>query len=281
MRIRVDLQTISMVGSQSSDTQHALHEDLQTSLVRYHDDISNSVAQMCAQVNDRVENVEKLLRAQASQLEKSQTNQLGATYGDPASYIRQFPRPRRRGTQHPMDSNPNDICVRVTQYNACRAGCPCKCHIQTRSSSPGLVDRVFGQMFVGYAGVPFLNPKCNIASCENSQAADVSFEYWFPLGFVWSQIIRFRLIYQPNVGPQFELRSLRRVPDNAQCVTFALNGNVEGLKDLFRRGLASPRDISTTRGYSVLRASSTLQSTADTALTYSIVGDVWETISDV
>jgi len=28
---------------------------------------------------------------------------------------------------------------------------------------------------------------------------------------------------------------------------------MEGLKDLFKRGLASPRDVSTTRGYSVLR----------------------------
>ncbi|MCJ1308975.1 hypothetical protein MMC25_002630 [Agyrium rufum] len=56
-----------------------------------------------------------------------------------------------------------------------------------------------------------------------------------------------------HVGPQFALSSLRRVPDSAQCVNFALNGNVEGLKDLFQRGLASPRDVSSTRGYSMLR----------------------------
>ncbi len=52
------------------------------------------------------------------------------------------------------------------------------------------------------------------------------------------------------------LSTLRRVPDSAQSVNFALNGNIEGLKDLFIRGLASPRDVSTTRGYSVLRVSS-------------------------
>ncbi|KAJ5951075.1 uncharacterized protein N7479_009488 [Penicillium vulpinum] len=33
----------------------------------------------------------------------------------------------------------------------------------------------------------------------------------------------------------------------------ALNGNIDGLKYLFSKGLASPRDVSTTRGYSVLR----------------------------
>lgn len=36
-------------------------------------------------------------------------------------------------------------------------------------------------------------------------------------------------------------------------VNFALNGNIDGLKDLFKKGLASPQDVSTTRGYSVLR----------------------------
>ncbi|KAL8647736.1 MAG: hypothetical protein Q9226_006311 [Calogaya cf. arnoldii] len=46
---------------------------------------------------------------------------------------------------------------------------------------------------------------------------------------------------------------LRRVPDSAPCVKFALDGNIDGLKDLFKRGLASPKDVSSTRGYSILR----------------------------
>ena len=32
-----------------------------------------------------------------------------------------------------------------------------------------------------------------------------------------------------------------------------MKGDIEGLKLLFPNGLASPRDVSTTRGYSVLR----------------------------
>ena len=143
--------------------------------------------------------------------------------------------------------------MRVTQRGACRPGCPCNCHLQTRSSTPGLLDRVFGQMFVGYAGLPFVSAKCDKESCQTSQAAHVSVEYWFPLGFAWSKIFRFQLTYQARIGPQFELSTLRRVPDSAQCVNFALNGNIDGLKDLFKRNLASPRDVSTTRGYSVLR----------------------------
>ncbi|KAJ4151006.1 hypothetical protein LMH87_011727 [Akanthomyces muscarius] len=42
-------------------------------------------------------------------------------------------------------------------------------------------------------------------------------------------------------------------PDDAQCINFAISGNITGLQHLFNSGLASARDISTTRGYSLLR----------------------------
>jgi ankyrin repeat protein len=49
------------------------------------------------------------------------------------------------------------------------------------------------------------------------------------------------------------LEALRRVPDASQCVSFAQTGNIDGLKYLFRHGLASPRDVSDSRGYTLLR----------------------------
>lgn len=55
------------------------------------------------------------------------------------------------------------------------------------------------------------------------------------------------------IGTLLQLDTLRRIPDTAQCVKFALSGDIEGLKYLFEKGLASPRDVSTTRGYSVLQ----------------------------
>ena len=173
-------------------------------------------------------------------------------YGHRSSYPGALP-PNRKHTQHLSSGSSEGVGMRVTQRGICRSGCLCSCHLQSRSSTPRLVDCVFGQMLVGYAGLPFVNAKCDINSCEKSQAAHISVEYWFPLGFAWSKILRLQLNYQARIGPQFELSTLRRVPDSAQCVKFALNGNVGGLKDLFRRKLASPWDVSTTRGYSVLR----------------------------
>lgn len=251
-RIRVDLETISTASSNSAQIQLSMEENLQNSFVRHRDDLTESLAYIYQQVDQRIGNVEGLLKVQAAQMQASQLNQLGNSYGRRPSYSRPTP-PARKETQHQESKNSEDVGMRVTHYGACRPGCPCRCHIQIRSSTPGLIDRVFGQMFVGYAGLPLVNAKCDTDSCEKNQAAQVSVEYWFPLGFVWSKILRLQLTYQPHIGPQFELSTLRRVPDSAQCVNFALNGNIDGLKDLFKRGLASPQDVSTTRGYSVLR----------------------------
>ena len=252
MRIRVDLETISTMSSSSAQIQRKMEENLQNSLAHHRDNLTEVFTRMHQQADQRIGNIEELLRMQATQLQASQLNQLGNAYGRRPSYSKPLP-PTRKQTQHQNFEGSEDVGMRVTQYRVCRPGCPCRCHVQTRSSTPGLIDRVFGQIFVGYAGLPLVNPKCNTHLCERNQAAHVSVEYWFPLGFVWSKILRLQVTYQPHIGPQFELSTLRRVPDSAQCVNFALNGNINGLKELFTNGLASPRDVSTTRGYSVLR----------------------------
>ncbi|MCJ1231805.1 hypothetical protein MMC12_008484 [Toensbergia leucococca] len=252
MRIRVDLETISTLSSNSAQIQLSMEENLQSTLVRHRDDLTEFLAHAYQQVDQRVGNVEELLKAQAAQMQASQLNQLGNSYGGRPSYLRPLP-PARKQIQHQESGGTKDVGLRVTQRGVCRPGCPCRCHIQIRSSTWGLVDRVFGQMFVGYAGLPLVNAKCDTDLCEKNQNACISVEYWFPLGFVWSKILRLQLTYQSHIGPRFELSTLRRVPDSAQCVNFALNGNIDGLKDLFKKGLASPGDVSTTRGYSVLR----------------------------
>lgn len=244
MRIRVDLAEISRLSTKSAQ----MEENLQTSLVRHHDNFAKSLAHVYRQVDQRIGNVEELLEQQTLQLQASQANQLGTVYGRRPSYTRP-PIVSRQSTQHNTENKSSEtIGVRVTQHAPCVQACPCKCHIQQRTSTPGLVDGVFGQVFVGYAGLPILSGKCDSRICETTQAAQVNVEYWFPLGFVWSKIIRLQLNYQPNIGPRFELSTLRRVPDSAQCVNVAMTGNIDGLKDLFKRGLASPQDVSTMRG---------------------------------
>ncbi|KAI0481753.1 ankyrin repeat-containing domain protein [Xylaria cf. heliscus] len=158
--------------------------------------------------------------------------------------------PRRLSQQ--VQSVAVQVTTRTSYCSSSR--CRCVCHFTERVSTPGgLFNRVVGQLFLGYSGLSLLSPSCNTPSCEASQKPEVTAEYWFPMGLFWSMIIQFNLSYQINVGPQFEIKTLRRVPDSATCVNYAIKGNIEGLKELFRRGAASPRDVSDTRGYSLIR----------------------------
>lgn len=56
-----------------------------------------------------------------------------------------------------------------------------------------------------------------------------------------------------SIWSSLYLNMLRIIPDNSQCINFVVDGDINGLKFLFDRGLASPQDISSTRGYSLLR----------------------------
>lgn len=212
-RIRVDLKAISMASDRSSQEQTAIQDQLQTSLLNHSDGLK-------ARMDQRLAAVEELPKAQSAQLENNQYKQLGPFYSRHASYIKQR---RQLAREKSEDKSLGSVGVQVTWYTAWRPGCSCTCHLERKTASPLLVDRVIGQMFVGYSGLPLLNRTCDSGTCEKAQGPSVSFEYWFPMGFVWSQIVRFQLSYQSQLGPQFSLRSLRRVPDSAQCGNFALN----------------------------------------------------------
>jgi hypothetical protein len=256
MRVQLDLETLSTVATRSHEEQTVFRDTFLQGLAGHQEDLKESLGKSYEQVEQRISRVEEMLRVQSEQFQVSQSARLQL----PSS--RPFPRPRRlsqeeikrRASRSPARSE--GVGVRVTQYaTVCRPGCSCSCHSQQRSATPRLVDRVLGKLFLGYAGLPIFSPRCNTDTCEKAQIPHVSVEYWFPLGFCWSQIIRLHLAYQPNFGPHMQLSTLRRVPDSAQGVTYALEGNIDGLKSLFKQGLASPRDVSDTRGYSLLRVS--------------------------
>jgi hypothetical protein len=223
------------------------------SLAYHHDSLAQVIEQRVSQVvEQRIGQVVDIIRVKSENF----PNRFESLY-------RRHPLANRRRASKASTTSKNaglrseGVGFRVNQYTSnYRPGCPCACHTQRKSSSPSFVDRVLGQTFVGYAGLPVISPKCNNTSCEKPQGPCVSVEYWFLLGFCWSQIVRLQVGYRQNVGQQFNLTTLRRVPDTAQCMEFALKGDIEGLKGLFKRGLASPWDVSSTRGFTTVRVCS-------------------------
>lgn len=214
-----------------------------------------NVDQSVVDITSRIESIENLLRAQAEQ----QHLPYPVLQGPPP-----YSKMRRMSTNSDLvkiNSNSSrspyqqdSVGVRVgVRTSSCRSGCMCTCHVKSRAKTPDFIDRIMGQLFVDYAGFPGLARKCDDAECQAAQGPLMNAEYWFPAGVFWSRIIRFQVSFQRNMGPSFELSTLRRVPDTAEAVTFAQNGNIPGLINLFKRGVASPVDISETRGYSLLR----------------------------
>lgn len=131
----------------------------------------------------------------------------------------------------------------------------CVCRQAQRWATPSFLIQILGQFFVEHTGFPRMDVKCGSPACINAQAPQLNVEYWSPLGRSWPHILRLHASYQANLGPALQLRTLRRVSDSAPAVSFATSGNVEGLQELFRRGAASPQDVSDTRGSSLIRVS--------------------------
>ena len=138
----------------------------------------------------------------------------------------------------------------------CRAWCPCACHMKSKMNSlmPRVMDVVLGKIFVGYSGLPVLNNACDFKKCRDRQDGSATVEYWFPWWFA-SINLKLHLTCRPLSGPQLHLSTTRRISDDSQSISFALQGNIDGLKDLFSQRLAGPRDVSHSRGYTLMRVS--------------------------
>lgn len=262
IRVRLDLESLSRTSSNESDNRADFRLEVSTDLAQHHAALVQTVDQgirKVDKVDERISRIEELLMAQAVSIDESQYPESKPNNQPTAVAMRRQPQ-RVASTldaeKSPSTSQAVGIRVKKSIGPVCRPACSCRCHLERKSNSYGYFDRIIGRLFVGYSGLPLLNSPCDSTMCQRPQTSYVSAEYWFPSGFFWSQIVRLELGYQSQIGPQWQLTTLRRVPDSAQCVRFALEGDVLGLKNLFQHGLASPRDVSSTRGYSLLRVNS-------------------------
>ncbi|GKU22961.1 unnamed protein product [Fusarium langsethiae] len=234
---RVDFQLNDL-----SDANSTQHTELQTLINEHHHGLKAYIAEQLSLTLSRMADdrprlprlhpdVTKL-RAQAAKEDKS-TSQA-----------------RELSSQNQMET----IRIGVQSSQAwCNRGCPCQCHDASRSQTPALLSRLIGQLFVDYSGIPTISSKCNHSACKQTAAPKVQAEFWFPTNVFWSKILQIQATYQAATGPSLQLRTYRHVPDSAPAVNYVMNGNITALRALFAQGLASPVDISDTRGYSLLR----------------------------
>ena len=262
LRIRLDIEQISTItshfSSQTAQQRTLMREEIFNGLASHRDGVIDHLNQVYRLVDERIAKVEGVLKAQSDEARHSPSRSMRVMqkpHPTGRKWESQCP-PGRPTTENSTCTRSEGVRVRLNRYTSnCPVACNCICHNTMRASTPAMIDRVLGQLFISYAGLPLLNPKCNAEGCRQSRSPWIGLQYWFPPSYFWSQIFCLQVAYRANLGPQVSLNTLRRVPNSALCIKYAMTGDIEGLKTLFTQGLASPTDVCSVRGYSLLRVS--------------------------
>ena len=69
-------------------------------------------------------------------------------------------------------------------------------------------------------------------------------------------MVTISLTNTPLAGPVASLEVRRTIPGDAEIFAYAKSGNVDGMKSLFQRGLASPHDVQYDSGVTALHVCS-------------------------
>jgi hypothetical protein len=136
----------------------------------------------------------------------------------------------------------------------CHSWCHCQCHKRLKSSfqTPKLMEVAFGTLILTQLGPSLMGESCDFKACRDQRRFVANLEYRFP-SWLASMNARIRVTNLPMAGPELQLSTLRRVPDDARSVAYAMQGNIDGLQQLFVQGLASPRDVSASRAFTLMR----------------------------
>ena len=136
------------------------------------------------------------------------------------------------------------INLRVSKNvrSCCSYRCECSCHTYRRMQSPLFLRSALGMLFTGYSGYPHdILGQCNTPTCQGSTGFHVSVTYVFPLWFV-RKAISISLVRDSfdRISGSLSVR-LPTSPDS-DVFRLADMNDVDGLKRLFSKGLATPND---------------------------------------
>ena len=132
------------------------------------------------------------------------------------------------------------------KWSSCLPRCKCRCHIVQYSSSSSQWYKSLGVLFTGYLGYPFETAAaCTEHECISRSKFRISVCYLFPSWFLSKAfIVTIMSVTQGEISASLTVK--RFVPFSAEIVLLANSAranSVEGIKALFRSGLASPNDL--------------------------------------
>ena len=122
--------------------------------------------------------------------------------------------------------------------------CGCVCHVPLAIKTPSWVGNAVGMLLVRWYTNPQECAYCRRRKCDTVQKDTISARYFFPMWMV-SRFIELESAWTSSKRLSLSLRTSRVIPDDSHIFTYTQHNNLEGVKRLFRQGLASPFDIST------------------------------------
>ncbi|MCJ1402645.1 hypothetical protein MMC11_005865 [Xylographa trunciseda] len=138
------------------------------------------------------------------------------------------------------------IIVSRTASDGCSPFCSCVCHARVQMRTPSILHYLVGSLFISYSGFPGMTSDCDERSCSRQMKATGQFSYYFP---TWLLARAFMGNITP--APETLLRVVKVIPSRSSIFHHAMLGNVDDIKKLFAKGLASPFDVAES-GSSVL-----------------------------
>ena len=146
--------------------------------------------------------------------------------------------------------------IRASTYrrSPCEGWCSCICHKPYYLQTPESMDFLLGSLFVGYSGFPIRRRECNERRCRKQSIPTLRVSYYFPRWFL-NRVVQFKASLSYMQGPSISLNMPRVIPDESPVLSFAVQGNLEGIISLFKQGLASPFDVGFSNGRTALHVS--------------------------
>ena len=148
------------------------------------------------------------------------------------------------------------ISVEVQQLRGsrCLAGCSCACHTPGKYRSPQFFDRLIGGLFIGYAGMPFVTPRCNKPSCARDLCTTFTATYFFPQWYL-SHVLIAMIQRSQRDSLKACLTVYKWEDDNGPVTTAIFQNNVSAIKRLLAKRQMTPFEIGIRTKRSILHVS--------------------------
>lgn len=206
----------------------------------------------------RLEPVESFIEPTTRKQIRHQQISVGQGTCDHAVAIRDQSRLQNMWKPSPLSQNQATVTTvsatyMLDRHNPVLPLCNCCCHDRYSERSPRVADKIFGTLFTGYSGIPYLTRKCDESSCAQSCSwphATFSLTYFFPMWFL-SYLITLA-VKQHSWGFDYNLRFIHYVGYSSLMFQYAYQGNVPGMKSLIKSRLGSPFEVTSERQRSLL-----------------------------